>query len=129
MELIKLIQSLDISVGELSLYIALALTLVQIAPIKVDPWSWIAKKVGRAINGEVLEKFGELEKNQKTAEKDALRTQLLMMIADYPDERTEILKLSEHYFSDLQGNWTATAIFNRWLERYEVAKPEWFKDK
>lgn len=128
MELIKLIQSLNISVGELSLYIALALTLVQIAPIKVDPWSWIAKKVGRAINGEVLEKFGELEKNQKTAEKDALRTQLLMMIADYPEEKTEILKLSEYYFANLHGNWTATAIFNHWLEKYcDGAKPEWFK--
>lgn len=74
-------------------------------------------------------KLDEIEKNQKTAEKDALRTQLLMMIADYPEEKTEILKLAEYYFSDLHGNWTATAIFNRWLERCEVAKPEWFKDK
>ena len=30
------------------------LTLVQIAPVKVDPWSAIAKALGRAINGEVL---------------------------------------------------------------------------
>ena len=58
-----------------------------------------------------------------------MRSQLLMMIADYPEENTEILKLAEHYFSDLHGNWTATAIFNKWLERCEVAKPEWFKDK
>jgi len=129
MDIIKLIQSLDISPGELSLWAVAILTLIQIAPIKVDPWTWIARKIGHAINGEVLQKVETLEKNQKTAEKDALRTQLLMMIADYPDEKTEILKLSEHYFSDLQGNWTATAIFNRWLERYEVAKPEWFKDK
>lgn len=74
-------------------------------------------------------KLDEIEKNQKTAEKDSMRSQLLMMIADYPEENTEILKLAEHYFSDLHGNWTATAIFNKWLERCEVAKPEWFKDK
>lgn len=128
MDIIKLIQSLDLDVGELSLWAVTILTLIQIAPVKVDPWSWIAKKVGRAINGEVLEKFGELEKNQKTAEKDALRTQLLMMIADYPEEKTEILKLSEYYFANLHGNWTATAIFNHWLEKYcDGAKPEWFK--
>lgn len=30
------------------------LTLIQIAPVKVDPWSAIAKALGRAINGEVL---------------------------------------------------------------------------
>lgn len=74
-------------------------------------------------------KLTDIEANQKTAEKDALRTQLLMMITDYPEERTEILKLAEYYFSGLHGNWTATAIFNSWLERCEVAKPEWFKDK
>ena len=74
-------------------------------------------------------KLDEIEKNQKTAEKDSMRSQLLMMIADYPEENTEILKLAEHYFSDLHGNWTATAIFNKWLERCKVAKPEWFKDK
>ena len=73
--------------------------------------------------------LAEIEKNQKTAEKDALRTQLLMMISDYPEEKTEILKLAQYYFSNLQGNWTATAIFNTWLEKYDVAKPEWFKEK
>ena len=30
------------------------LTLLQIAPIKINPWSAIAKTVGRAINAEVL---------------------------------------------------------------------------
>ena len=30
------------------------LTLIQISPVKVDPWSAIAKALGRAINGEVL---------------------------------------------------------------------------
>lgn len=34
--------------------LAALLTLVQIAPVKVDPWSAIAKALGRAINGEVL---------------------------------------------------------------------------
>lgn len=73
--------------------------------------------------------LNEIKQNQRLAEKDALRTQLLVMISDYPDEKTEILKLAQHYFKDLEGNWTATAIFNRWLEEHgDGAKPEWFKD-
>lgn len=32
----------------------LLLTLIQIAPIKLNPWSRIAKAIGRAINAEVL---------------------------------------------------------------------------
>ena len=37
------------------------LTLLQLAPIKINPWSAIAKAFGRAINSEVLEKVGKLE--------------------------------------------------------------------
>lgn len=37
------------------------LTLIQIAPVKINPWSSIAKAVGRAINGEVLEKVSKLD--------------------------------------------------------------------
>ena len=36
------------------------LSLVQLAPIKVNPWSWLGKCIGRAINGEVLEKVETL---------------------------------------------------------------------
>lgn len=35
--------------------LALVMTLVQIAPVQVNPWSWLAKRIGRAINAEVLD--------------------------------------------------------------------------
>ena len=34
--------------------LAALLTLIQIAPVKIDPWTSIAKALGKAINGEVL---------------------------------------------------------------------------
>lgn len=36
------------------------LTLLQIAPIEVNPWSAIATAIGRAINGEVISKVDQL---------------------------------------------------------------------
>ena len=38
----------------------LLMTFVQIAPIKVNPWSWLSKKIGRAINGEVLNEIADI---------------------------------------------------------------------
>lgn len=77
----------------------------------------------------IEQKLETIEANQKTAEKDALRTQLLMMIASYPEEKTDILRLAEYYFHRLDGNWIAKAIFNKWLEEYANGiKPEWFKE-
>ena len=59
-------------------------------------------------------------------EKAVLRTQLLLMILLKPEEKSEILTIGEHYFHVLKGNWYMTSIFNKWLEEYDVAKPEWF---
>lgn len=45
--------------------LAILLTLIQISPLKVNPLTWIARAIGRAINGEVLEKVDALDKNMK----------------------------------------------------------------
>ena len=39
------------------------MTIVQITPIKLNPWSWLGRVIGRAINGEVLEKVDTLTKD------------------------------------------------------------------
>ena len=41
--------------------VVLALTVIQVAPVKINPWSAIAKAIGRAINAEVL---AELERTR-----------------------------------------------------------------
>ena len=41
------------------------MTLIQITPIKINPWSWLARIIGRAINGEVLEKVNSLSEDVK----------------------------------------------------------------
>lgn len=37
--------------------ILVAMTLIQIAPIKLDPWSAVARAIGRAINKDVIESW------------------------------------------------------------------------
>ena len=77
---------------------------------------------------EVKEDLKEVKDDLIKNEKDTLRTQVLLMLADYREEKSEIMKLCEHYFKDLEGDWYATSIFNNWLISTGTAKPEWFKD-
>ena len=51
------------------------LTLVQIAPVQVNPWSWLLKRLGRAINAEVLEQVQRTEQklDEHNAQDDAGR--------------------------------------------------------
>lgn len=62
------------------------------------------------------------------SEKDALRTQLMVLIKDYPDEKTDILRLGETYFSKLGGNWILTDIFAKWCKDSGTQLPPWFKE-
>lgn len=39
----------------------LLLTLIEITPIKINPWKALGRAIGRAINGEVLAKVSSLE--------------------------------------------------------------------
>lgn len=49
--------------GGISLFALL--TIIQIVPVKVNPWSAIAKGFGRAINAEVLNELAEMKETQK----------------------------------------------------------------
>ena len=59
-------------------------------------------------------------------EKDGLRTQLLLLILIRPNEQTEILRIAEHYFRVLKGDWYMTSIFCSYLKEKKIAEPEWF---
>ena len=47
------------------------LSLVEVSPLKINPWSGLAKWLGRAINGEVLSAMETIQTAQK-AQADAL---------------------------------------------------------
>lgn len=62
-------------------------------------------------------------------ERDNCRIQLLIVLNHYEEDVPEIMRLAEHYFKDLNGDWYMTSLFNKWLERNHYAKPEWFDEK
>lgn len=63
-----------VTLKQLGLYgggaLVILMTIVQITPIKINPWSWLARCIGRAINGEVLEKVEALSKAVKNNKDD-----------------------------------------------------------
>lgn len=61
MTISDIIQLTNISLRDISLLLVAALTLVQVAPIQINPWSWLARKLGQAVNGDLTEKVDRLE--------------------------------------------------------------------
>lgn len=60
------------------------------------------------------------------AEKDNCRTQMLVLMSDYPEERKEIFTLAEHYFVDLHGDWYMTSLFRNFIRDENLDPPLWF---
>ena len=87
------------------------MTLVQIAPVKINPWSWLAKTVGKAINSEVSKELGEISKkldahvtmdDRRTADGHRARilhfnNELLRDIEHTKEEFTEVLTEIDAY--------------------------------
>ena len=71
--------------------------------------------------------LARIERKLDRLEKDGCRTQLLLMISDYPDNRSEIMALAFHYFVDLKGNWYMSSLFEKWMRDQSLTVPHWYK--
>lgn len=66
------------------------LTIIQLAPIKINPWSKIAKIIGRALNTEVMDKLNESE-----------ATNCRYRILRFDDEIRHKVKHTEEHFNQI----------------------------
>lgn len=66
------------------------LTIIQLAPIKINPWSKIAKIIGRALNTEVMDKLNESE-----------ATNCRYHILRFDDEIRHKVKHTEEHFNQI----------------------------
>lgn len=77
------------------------LTLIQITPIKINPWSAIAKAIGRAINGEVIGMLSEVKIKQESTS-DRLNEHIRLDDERNADEhRARILRFNNELIRDI----------------------------
>lgn len=71
------------------------MTLIQITPIKINPWSWLGRCIGRALNGEVLKEIKDVksEINETKNDLNVLREECSERDATL--SRTHILRFGD----------------------------------
>lgn len=81
--------------------VVLLLTMIQITPIKINPWSALARALGRAINGEVIGMLSEVKTAQKSTS-DRLNEHIRMDDERNADEhRARILRFNNELIRDI----------------------------
>lgn len=87
-----------------------AVTVIGSALIAVG--TWCINQANAATN----EKLDTISGQISGLEMDSARSQLLVLMSDYPDNESEILKVADYYFNNLKGDWYITDLFSKWAE-------------
>lgn len=69
MNLVEIKEVLSSNGSTLLAIVAVLMTVIEITPIKVNPWSSFVRWVGRVFNGDVLKKLDTMEKVQQETRK------------------------------------------------------------
>ena len=83
--------------GSVSPWIALLIglsLLIEITPIKFNPWSWFAKKIGKAFNGEIMKEIGNL-KTKMGEEIGNLKTEMGSVDQKVKDIKQDVTDIRE----------------------------------
>lgn len=110
--MIQALQNLTVMelAGRIALVISAISIVVQITPIKVNPWTWLARKIGKAINGDMMDEFKAMRKDL-----DAMKAE--MEETNAKNLRTKIIRFASEirvhqlhtkdYFDEVMDDITA----------------------
>lgn len=77
----------------IAFFICLSL-IVEITPIKLNPWSWLANKIGKAFNGEVMRELSAFKKDIGT-EIGTLKTDMGSVKKEIKDIKQDVSDIRE----------------------------------
>jgi len=91
--------------------VVVASSLIEISPIKVNPWSWVIKKLGKTLNGEVIKELQEVKKDvvelkaeqqeYKKQRSDDKATATRRRILNFDDELRREVRHSQEQFRQI----------------------------
>lgn len=89
----------DLTMGELlglgSAAVVALSGVVEFSKIKINPWSWLARHIGRAINGEVLDKMDTLNERVDKLSGKVDQSESRQDERDAKTARTHILRFGD----------------------------------
>ena len=90
--------------GNGSFWIALLICLsllVEITPIKLNPLSWLAKKIGKAFNGEIMKEIGTLKTEVKDIKSDVADIREEAKEREATNRRVRILEFGDEILHEV----------------------------
>ncbi len=109
-----------------------ALTLVQVVPVKINPWSFIARSIGKALNKDMMDKLESVQDDVKDLGNKHSNLEYRMDKDKADDCRTRILRFGDELRRGVEHS---EEFFNQILDdisdykHYCTEHPEYKNDK
>jgi hypothetical protein len=81
--------------GILAIVAAILLSLIEITPIKLNPLSWLGKKIGRLFNGELMNEVSNVKQEVKSIKQDVTDIRAEAKEREATNRRTRILEFGD----------------------------------
>ena len=130
----NLVSIKELILGSGGFWIGLAivlLSLIQISPIKINPWTWIAKKIGKAINGDVMTEMGGLKNEIKDIKQDVSDIREEAKEREATNRRTRILEFGDEILHDVdysKEHWDSILMDISEYENYCADHPRYMNN-
>lgn len=108
------------------------LTLVQVVPVKINPWSYIARSIGKALNKDMMDKLESVQDDVKDLGNKHSNLEYRMDKDKADDCRTRILRFGDELRRGVEHS---EEFFNQILDdisdykRYCTEHPEYKNDR
>lgn len=91
----QLVQLLSQHISDIFATLALFSIVIEVAPIKINPWSFLAKKIGKAMNSDVLDSIDTLYKKVNQLDGYVKQLEQAQLECEAKRARTRILRFGD----------------------------------
>lgn len=91
----QLLQLLRTYVSDILAALALFSIVIEVAPIKINPWSFLAKKIGNAMNSDVLARIDKLDIKVNQLDSYVKQLEQAQLECEAKRARTRILRFGD----------------------------------
>lgn len=99
-ELMKIARGIGFDLQDISTLAAIVMTIVQIAPIRIDPWSYVITKIGEFMNRSVLREIRKTNDKVKSIENGLNALQEATQEREAINARRNIVDFGDSLFKD-----------------------------
>ena len=91
----QLVQLFSQHISDIFATLALFSIVIEVAPIKINPWSFLAKKIGKAMNSDVLDSIDTLYKKVNQLDGYVKQLEQAQLECEAKRARTRILRFGD----------------------------------